>query len=357
MRRATAKMAGMKHVRTIGITGSYGKTSTKEFLFSILSSRYKVAKTSGNNNTNMGVAATVLRDVDDSYDFFLCEMGAYRIGEIKEICAIAQPVGGILTGINEQHLNLFGSLENTKRGKFELLQSLPKDGFAVINEQVLEMKPRVRYAVKDVAVFSPENAQDVQVHPEGVKFTYQDTVFEAGLLGRHYIGNLMAAIMAAEKLGMEREEVRAAVRSLRLDDSHLMRRMEGTRGSIFIDDSYSANPDGVLAALDYLSEAYPGQKRLLVFPGIDELGKDSMAIHQRIWERTGAVCQGAFILQPESPESGRIREAGAPCEFIFEKDFDKMRTELEKRIDRDTVVLFESRGAGVVMRKLLKIIR
>jgi UDP-N-acetylmuramyl pentapeptide synthase len=93
------------------ITGSYGKTSTKEFLYAILSEKYKVVKTEGNNNTNIGVAYTVLNKVSDDYDYFICEMGAYKIGEIAEICGIVKPEIGILTGINEQHIDLFGSIE------------------------------------------------------------------------------------------------------------------------------------------------------------------------------------------------------------------------------------------------------
>jgi len=350
MAKARDKMADMKHIKTIGITGSYGKTSTKEFLYGILATKYKVVKTSGNNNTNMGVAGTILREVSDDYDYFICEMGAYRVGEIKETASIAKPFAGIITGINEQHLDLFGSLENTKRGKFELIRALPQDGFAVISQRADEMKPKLGYNVRDVVRFSSDIVSDVNTQPDYVEFTYKDTVFRLNMLGKHYIENLLSAIIVAEKLGMSLEEIRQAVGSLEIEDGHLMNKAYGPKGAVFIDDSYSANPTGVIAALEYMEDAYPDKKKMMVFPGIIELGKSSGEIHKKIWEKTDDVCLFAFLLQEEDKD---IPQAYQKCHFVFEKDFDRMKKEIEKRIGSDSVILFESRGAGVVMRKIL----
>ncbi len=347
--QAERKMASMKKVKTIGIAGSYGKTSTKEFLFTILGAKYKVVKTKGNNNSDMGVASTILRDVDDGQDYFISEMGAYRIGEIKRTAEIAKPFAGIITGLNEQHLDLFGSIQNTKRAKFELMDSLPKEGFAVVNKQADEMEPSIPYKARDIMFFSEDMAENVKVHPESLEFTYKSVVFKANMLGRHYIANLLSAIMTAEKLGMTLEEIRDAVGGIDMSSEYLLQKKEGIKGAIFIDDSYSANPDGVIAALEYLEEAYPEKKRMIVFPGIIELGKDSKEIHRKIWKKTDDICHSAFILQKEDEE---IRKDYQKCSFVFEKDFDKMTEEVLKRIDADTVVLFESRGAGVVMKKL-----
>lgn len=129
-----------------------------------------------------------------------------------------------------------------------------------------------------------------------------------------------------------------------------MRKLEGPHGSIFIDDSYSANPDGVIAALEYVEDAYPENKKILVFPGIIELGKNSETVHEKIRRKTEAVCQFAYILQKEDKKPRKPR---GECQFVFGKDFDKMKEEVEKRIDKNSVVLFEGRGAGVVMKKIL----
>ncbi|MDD3190258.1 MAG: UDP-N-acetylmuramoyl-tripeptide--D-alanyl-D-alanine ligase [Candidatus Pacebacteria bacterium] len=350
VRSARKKMLEMKKVKTIGITGSFGKTSTKEFLFAILSEKYKVVKTEGNNNTLMGVANTILNKVDDNFDFFICEMGAYKIGEIEEISSIAEPFAGIITGINEQHLDLFGSIENTKRGKFELIQSLPEDGFAVINKNALEMKPEIYYKVKDVTSFSKDIAKNIEVHPEYAKFEYKDIPFKIQVLGGHYIKNILSAIVAAEKLGMSLREIQAAVSKIDMKSIYFMHKTQGPHGSVFIDDSYSANPDGVIAALGYMREAYPKKTRILVFPGIIELGKDSEKIHKRLWNETDNICDLAYIMQKRNKEISRNQKK---CHFIFGKNFDRIKTDLEKRLNKDTVVLFESRAAGVVMKKIL----
>lgn len=351
IKKAMLKMQAMEKVKTIGITGSFGKTSTKEFLYAILSSKYKVIKTEGNNNTAMGVANTVLKHADDSFDYFICEMGAYKIGEIKEISDIARPFAGIITGINEQHIDLFGSLQNIKKAKFELVQALPEDGFAVINKQAQEMAPKLEYKVKDVAIFSRDTVKDIKVQPDYIEFEYKEIVFRINILGKHYIENLLAAIITAEKLGMSLEDIQKAVSGIEIKSDYLMQKLQGPNGSIFIDDSYSANPSGVIAALEYLEDAYPKYKKIFVFPGIIELGKNSEKIHGKLWKKADDICSLVYVTHKKDPA---ITKKYNKSRFVFNKDFDKIKADLEKHLDGNTVVLFESRGAGVVMKKLLK---
>jgi UDP-N-acetylmuramoyl-tripeptide--D-alanyl-D-alanine ligase len=356
-KRARLKMQAMKKVKTIGITGSFGKTSTKEFLYSILSQKYKVVKTSGNNNTNMGVATTILRDVSDNFDYFICEMGAYKIGEVRENCELARPFAGIITGINQQHIDLFGSLQNTKKAKFELIQSLPKEGFAVINRQAEDMKPKLGYKVKDVTLFSEDLAENIKVNPDSVEFEYKGFTFKLGILGKHYIANIISAIITAEKLGMGLEEIQRAVSKIQFKSDYLMQKLEGPNNSVFIYDSYSANPTGTIAALEYLEDAYPHCKKILVFPGIIELGKDSEKIHQGIWKKADDVCSLVYVIQRDNwviHNISQIKEKYKKSRFVFDKDFDRISTDLKKHLDKNTVVLFESRGAGIVMKKMLK---
>ena len=199
IKKATVKMRGLKKVKVIGITGSYGKTSTKEFLYAILSQKYKVIKTEGNNNTNIGVAYTVLNKVSDDYDYFICEMGAYKIGEIKEMCEIVNPEIGILTGINEQHLDLFGSIENTIKAKFELIKSLPEDGTAVINSRIKNQELRIKN--NNIKYFSIDSVENIKVNQNYVEFDYKNQKFKINLLGKHYIENILSSIVVAENLG------------------------------------------------------------------------------------------------------------------------------------------------------------
>jgi len=351
IKRATEKMQRLKKIKTIGITGSYGKTSTKEFLYSILSRKFKVVKTEGNNNTNIGVAYTVLNKVSDDCDYFICEMGAYKIGEIKEICDIVKPRIGILTGINEQHIDLFGSRENIVKAKFELIEALPENGMAVINEKCKYQNEKLKFKVRNLKYFSLDRIKNVKVHQDYVEFEYvvinNLTKLKLNLLGKHYIENVLFAITVAEYLGMSLEEIKNAIEKIKPTE-YMMRKTDGSGGSMFIDDSYSANSDGVLAALDYLDEAYFDYKKIIVFPGIIELGRERDKIYKMLYNRINKVCDVAYIL-----ESGKRKaESGDICKFVFEKDFDEVANMLKNDLDRNTVVLFESRGAGAVMRKL-----
>jgi len=350
IKKATAKMKRLRKIKVIGITGSYGKTSAKEFLNTILSQKYKVVKTEGNNNTNIGVAYTVLNKVSDDYDYFICEMGAYKIGEIVEMCRIVNPEIGILTGINEQHLDLFGSIENTKRAKFELIESLSENGLAIINSNIKYQISNIR--VKNIKRFCLDNAENIKAFQSHVEFNYKNQEFKINILGKHYIENILSAIITAEHLGMNLEEISKAVKKIKPSE-FMMRKLDGPNNSVFIDDSYSANPDGVIAALDYLNEAYRDYKKIIVFPGIIELGNKSDEVHKKLFSRISEVCDMAYIINAQRLHSPKgTMEPTNKCDFIFEKDFDKVADLLKNNLDEKTVVLFESRGAGVVMGKI-----
>jgi len=359
IKRATNKMGNLKKIKVIGITGSYGKTSTKEFLDTILKEKYKVVKTEGNNNTNIGVAYTVLNKVNDNYDYFICEMGAYKIGEIKEMCEIVGPKIGILTGINEQHLELFGSIENTRKAKFELIEALPGDGMAIINSSIkylvsLQFGGQVSIKVKNIKHFSLNNVSSIKVYQDHIEFIYKDQQFRVNFLGKHYIENILSAILVAEYLEMSLEEISKAIEKIK-PDKFMMRKLSGPNDSIFIDDSYSANPDGVIAALDYLNEAYKNYQKIIVFPGIIELGNESKEIHQRLFSKIDKVCDIAYIIN-QNAKRLHTNTPQAPfkkCKFIFEENFDKVAGMLKNDLNKNTVILFESRGAGVVMKKII----
>ena len=129
--QAKRKMAQFKGVVVV-ITGSFGKSSTKELLSWVLSKKFKVVKTAQNHNTLIGVAETILRDLSGDEDFFVVEAGAYKRGEIAEVCALVKPGVGIITGIGDQHLDLFGSLENIRKAKYELFEAIPKYGLKLL---------------------------------------------------------------------------------------------------------------------------------------------------------------------------------------------------------------------------------
>ncbi|HEC65627.1 MAG TPA: hypothetical protein ENI23_10045, partial [bacterium] len=235
-----AKMKLKKHskLEVIAITGSYGKTTTKEILYQILSRKYKVAKTPKNYNTDIGISKTIISDLKQNTKIFIAEMGAYRMGEIKAATKILRPDIAIVTGVNEQHVSLFGSIEKTFKAKYELIDSLGKEGVAILNgdnEYAIRMAEKSTHkeilyftnlskgevatnvSIKEKKSDFPDAsrttlvAKNIKSAKDGITFqllqnnnVYKVTV---NLYEPHNISNLLAAIAASLEVGMELEEI------------------------------------------------------------------------------------------------------------------------------------------------------
>ena len=273
LKKAKDKREQFKNLTVIGITGSYGKSSTKEFLATILSEKYNVLKTKGNINAEIGIAQTILNELNPEHQVFIAEVGAYKRGKIKQVCEMLQPRIGILTGINEQHLSTFGSLENIRKAKYELIEALPKDGTAIIKDKL------------DI------QAEDIRVEKDHLLFRIESNDFKVNLLGKHNIQNILLAVSCAKKLGMSLEDISRACLKIKPGQGG-MKFLEKD-GLTILDASYSANPDGVIADLDYL-QIYSGSK-IIIMPCLIELGKASKQIHERIGQKIAEICDLAII--------------------------------------------------------------
>lgn len=274
LNKARKKREKFKNLIVIGITGSYGKTSTKEFLFTFLSQKYRVLKTKANANTTMGVANTILKDLNQKHEIFICEIGAYKKGEIKRMCELVKPKIGILTGINEQHLAIFGSQENIISAKFELIESLPKEEGIAILKNKLDLW-----------------AEDIEAQKEYLLFKINNVDFKVNLLGRHNIDDILLAASCAKKLGMSLEEISRACLKIRPEQGGM--KFLRKEGPVVLDSSYSANPDGVIADLEYL-KIYQG-KKVIIMPCLIELGRAAKEVHQRLGRKIAEVCDLAII--------------------------------------------------------------
>ncbi len=302
------KLLSMPHVKVIGITGSYGKTSVKEFLYAILKTKYKVLRTPGSYNTPLGIAKVVDLELDNSYEYFICEMGAYRRGEIKEICDMVHPTYGILTGINEQHIETFGSLENTTKGKFELIDALPENGFGVVNgdnvliRNYVESEPhpspllkgeRKNSVSKEIIMYGFSDKKFlitniVQTH-EGSSFTLvldgKEYKAKTKLFGKSNLQNILGAATMSYLLHMTPQEIVKAIAMLesvahRLEIKHL-------KDITIIDDAYNSNVDGFQEAIALLSSF--DTPKILVTPGIVDLGNRTIQIHESLGKLLGTV--------------------------------------------------------------------
>jgi UDP-N-acetylmuramoyl-tripeptide--D-alanyl-D-alanine ligase len=273
----------------IGITGSYGKTSTKTYLAHILNGRFHAYPTPKSYNTLMGVCLAINNDIAGNHniDYFICEMGAYVEGEIREICDLVHPSISMVVEVGPQHLERFGSLENIATAKYEIIKALPPDGVGVFNLdnphiRAMEQRgyPETRLTVGAAGRFS---ASEITETLDGLRFTVSDAqtgtseVFTTPLLGQHNVTNILLATAVAVNEGMALKEVALRVRTPQPAESRLTRQTNA-QGITILNDGYSANPVGVVHALRALA-LYPG-RRLLITPGMVELG-DLMAQENR----------------------------------------------------------------------------
>ena len=313
-------LSQMPQMKIIGITGSYGKTSTKHYLYRILSEQFDVLMTPGSFNTPMGVVRTVREMMKPYNNVFIVEMGAKQIGDIKEICDLVHPEIGIITAVGEQHLESFKSIENVQRTKFELTDALPADGFAVVNDDFpfvanrpVENVETLRYAVENTGNASFK-AVDIEYSAYGTRFAVEGEgkriALETKLVGECNISNLMAAVVVAMKLGMEEDKIRFAVSKIEQVE-HRLNMKRTAAGVTIIDDAFNSNPDGSRMALDVLARMTQG-KRIVVTPGMIELGEKQEFFNSRFGEHIARTCDIAIVVGQYNRDAivGGIRKSG-----------------------------------------------
>lgn len=277
-RKAKKKLKSYANLEVVGITGSYGKTSSKNILNAILSAKYITRPTPKNFNTPYGLMITINNYMDKFDEILIAEMGAYVRGEIKELCDFVKPKYGILTIIGEAHMATFGSQENIQKAKFELIESLPSDGVAILN---MDDKLQVSYELKNkitVKWISIGN-EEADVYAKNVKCTKDGTEFDCfyknghihlktRLLGSYNVYNILAAVALGLELGVSEEDIKSSVLGLKSVEHRLELKKVGD--IYMLDDAYNSNPVGASGALDVL-KSMPGT-RVVVTPGMIELG-------------------------------------------------------------------------------------
>lgn len=366
--RAKAKIAKFSNLKVIGITGSYGKSTTKEILSDILSKKYKILKTPANINTAIGIAQLILDKLDETYEIFVVEMGAYKIGEIKEICDIVKPKIGIITAINEQHLALFGNIKNTIKAKFELVDSLPKDGLAILNagdaniQDGLELrnslaeKTRARIKLYSVGAKSDVYAIGEANDRQNIKFKFISGAdmkdFAVNITGAHNISNVLATIIAAQELGMDLDEISQIAKKISPLEFTL-KILAGPNGSIMVDDTYNANPDGIFAALRHIKNQRG--RKIIVMSSLIELGSRAHETHQKLGKEISAIAAKLFFLDNYYTSDvirGAAKNKESNIEIKNEKNAKKISEYLENELKSSDTVLFVSRGARKVLELL-----
>ena len=277
--KALKKLKSLNNMEVIAVTGSYGKTSTKNIISDILNVKYMAFPTPQNFNTNYGLIRTINEYIDKYNDYFVAELGAFRKGDIKSRASIVKPKYGILTKIGTAHLDTFGSIENTTQAKFELIESLPSDGVAFLNyddelQRNYKLKNNVEVIWYGLSNKADIYATDIKYSSDGMSFKVhfkndkESYEFKTSLLGEANVYNILAGIMVSKKLGLNIKELQNGVLKIKPIEHRLQLKKYGNLN--YIDDAYNSNPVGSKMALDVL-KLMPG-KKIVITPGMIEMG-------------------------------------------------------------------------------------
>lgn len=312
--QAMSKILENNRLSVIGITGSFGKTSTKFIIGNILKRAANVCVTPESYNTPMGITLSVNRYLKNIDDYFVCEMGARRVGEIKELTEIVFPKIGVLTSIGPQHLETFGNIKNIIKTKFELIESLPNDGLAILNYDNLYIRDyQLKSGIK-VLTYGIEN-KDVDYHgfniyygKDGsrfeIKFPNQEKyLFTTKLLGKHNISNILAGVALADYLAMNVNKIINTVSLLKPIEHRL--ELKAFENYSIIDDSFNANYEGACNALDILNHFH--NIRIIITPGLIELGIDQDNYNYYLGEKIAKICD--FVVLVGVKQTYKLYEA------------------------------------------------
>lgn len=348
---AKKNLRSRKNLIVVGVTGSYGKTSTKYILERLLSEKYNVCMTPGSFNTTLGVVRTVREHMKPDCQLFLCEMGAKKSGDIKEICDIVHPQYGVITSVGPQHLQTFGTVENVCRTKFELADAVKLANGTVFlnfdNEYILqkaEEYPKISYGCNAQA---DVRAQNISCNRAGSSFELciGDTVIPVTtkLLGRHNILNVLAAAAVAHELGVSELDIKYAISQLSATE-HRLQMKPFFGGSLLIDDAYNSNPEGSREAVNVLG-SFDGMKKIIVTPGMIELGEKEYEYNYQLGLQMARQCDRIYAVGKNhaKPFVDAANEIGFDSEqLIVAETFARALEDLKKICDSNTVVLFEN---------------
>jgi len=362
---AQNELSKAPHLNVLGITGSYGKTSTKNVINTVLSKDFNVLMTPESFNTKMGLTRTLREGLKPIHQVFIAEMGAKEVGDIKELCDFVHPTMGIITSIGPQHLESFKTLENVIQTKGELFQAIPSGGTLFLNcddENIMKLPVRedvtiYRYAVGEKAK-SPEAhklnvfIKSLKLGSRGAAFTlcYKTEKNGTGsvdlttkLLGRHNLSNIVAACAVALHLGVEPSRLPVLVASIEPVEHRLSHRLVADKYTL-LDDAFNSNPVGSKMALEVLSH-YEGKKKIIITPGMIELGDQADALNHAFGVAMAKVCDVVILVGPKLtlPIQAGLKEENYPeenCHIV--KSIHEAYTLLNDLVDQGDVVLIEN---------------
>jgi len=351
-KRAKAKIKSMPELMVIGITGSYGKSSVKSFLATILQGFHKVIVTPKNINTDIGVAKFILSSDLSKYNILIVEMGAYKVGEICKIANMVEPIIGVLTAINEQHMSLFGSMEKTRDAKYELLRSIPKNGLIITNSDDALCRSKLNELNAVVQTFGFDTKYNptclissVQSTLNQLSATYtigNDTVsIQAPVPGQHNASNIAPCLLVASFLHTPMPIFLDQCRKLSTP-AGVLKTIPFGRATI-IDDSYNTNPVAFKAALNFLSQFPPKKKKIVITRGMLELGNKSRELHEQLGREIALIVDELVIIKPDFIDDLQKGMGKSHIKIITAYTASELLTYVQSLKETDSIILVESR--------------
>lgn len=339
-------------MKVIGVTGSNGKTTTKDMITSLLSLKYKVQKTEGNFNNHIGLPLTIL-SLEEDTEFGVIEMGMSQRGEIEFLSNIALPHAVIITNIGESHLRDLGSREQIAEAKLEILSGLQKDGLVVYFGDEPLLNERLKNYTGNVQTFGRQNHNTIyptsfHLTNEGSTFTTNivDTRFHLPVLGAHNILNALGAMLIAHHFHLPFEKMNEGFANLKLTNMR-MEMMEGKRGEKIINDAYNASPTSMKAAIDLVSQLTGFQNKVLVLGDMLELGNREEQFHIDLGKSINPdKIDYVFTYGTLGQKIAEGARSVFPENRVFSYlDKEQLLENIKKRTDKDTIILVKaSRG-------------
>ncbi|MBN2116695.1 MAG: UDP-N-acetylmuramoyl-tripeptide--D-alanyl-D-alanine ligase [Anaerolineales bacterium] len=344
----------------IGITGSYGKTSTKHLIAEILTfeySEFEVLSTPRSYNTLMGVCKVINESLKPHHKYFVVEMGAYKSGEIKKICQLVKPQIGILTAIGPQHLERFKTIENVARAKNELIEALPDNGVAIFNGDDPFCQKLAAGAKARKLFYGTASNENFDIKAANISMSIKGTEFDIELksekprhvkmqlLGHHNVSNALGAILVARECGVP---VERAVRALLTINpfEHRMQLIRTPQGITVIDNAYNSNPVSAKISLDVMQAIQTTGRKILVTPGFAELGVRQDEEHFKLGQNAASVCDYVFLVGDDkrvTPIVKGLTDQGFAQERIYvNRSLAEARRTLAEVSSPGDLILFEN---------------
>ena len=350
---AKSKMNQNTNITVVGITGSYGKTSTKFFLSQLLENNMNLLKTPASFNTPMGISKVINNNLKGDEDVFVVEMGARQKGDIEELCVLTPPKYGIITSIGAAHLQTFGNIKTVMETKYELIESLPSDGIAIFNidnKYSKELYDNTKIMKMGYSILGNADvyATEIEVFEKGSKFMLHikdkgSVKCDTKVLGKHNILNILAGVCVAAHMDLSLEKIKESINLIEPVEHRLQLIDPGTN-ALVIDDAFNSNPDGAKAALEVLN-GYKNRKKIIVTPGMIELGEFEYDENYKFGLEMSKACDIIILIGEKrtKPIQKGVKENGFDDSNLFVvNSLDEATKILMKFANENRIILFEN---------------